>query len=58
MSYVIVNKETQQAVCEIYNSKLIQHLNIAKYEAIEIYKYLTDLNQKIKESNTNETELG
>lgn len=51
MSYVIVNKETQQVVCEIYNSKLIQHLNTIRYEAIPILKYLTDLNQKIKEIN-------
>jgi predicted aldo/keto reductase-like oxidoreductase len=48
MSYVIINKETQKAVCEIFDPKILKHLNTEKYEAIQIMKYLCDLNEKIK----------
>ena len=49
MSYVIVNKETGDAVCEINNESLIAKLN-EKYEAVpakEYLEYLYALNRKL-----------
>jgi hypothetical protein len=47
-SWVIVNKETGEAVMETFDLKVASKVNTKKYDVIPIYKYLTDLNESIK----------
>lgn len=47
MGWVIVNKKTRQAVCELFNSENVARLNTDKYEAVEAGRYLEDLNKKL-----------
>ncbi len=48
MSWVIVEKATGKAVLETFNAKVLAAINVAKYEAVPIGKYLGELNQRIK----------
>ena len=51
-SWMIVNKQTGEAVLETYNKDILSKLNTEKYEAIPALKYLVALNKKIKENPT------
>jgi hypothetical protein len=46
MSWVIVNKQTGEAVLETFNKGVISRLNTDKYKAVPIAKYLGSLNIK------------
>jgi hypothetical protein len=48
-SWIIREKETGRVICETFNERAVAALNIVKYEAIPILKYLQDLNQSIRE---------
>ena len=48
-SWVIVEKSTGKAVLETFNPKVLSALNTEKYEAVEIGKYLGNLNRSIRE---------
>jgi acyl-ACP thioesterase len=45
-SWVIVNKETDQPVCETYSDKLVQALNTNKYKAVPILEWLQSINKQ------------
>ena len=45
MSWVIINKETKEAIFETFNKKTADKVNAEKYEAITILKYLQSLNK-------------
>ena len=49
-SWVICEIATKKAIFETYDEKsaAMRLLNTAKYEAVPIHKYLTDLNKAIK----------
>lgn len=47
-SWVIVNKETGEAMFETYNQNLLHIINTEKYEIMPILKYLGALNRKIQ----------
>lgn len=47
-SWIIVDKRNNKAILEIFNGKIIEHLNIDKYEALPAYDYLCSLNRRIK----------
>lgn len=44
-SWVIVNKQTNQAFLETFNEALLSHVNTNKYKAMPIYDYLAQLNR-------------
>jgi hypothetical protein len=46
-SWVIVNKQTNQAVLETFNKALLPHVNTNKYKAMPIYDYLVQLNSQL-----------
>lgn len=58
-SWVIVNKETNEAMFETYDKNKVNALNTSKYKAVPILEYLQGINKKIKESSrvTNEIVL-
>lgn len=43
-SWVIRNTETKAVIAETFNPKVVAALNTAKYEAVPIRAYLSDLN--------------
>jgi hypothetical protein len=45
-SWVIINKETNEAVLETFNEQAVQALNTVKYKAVPILEYLQSLNKK------------
>lgn len=46
-SYVITDKSTGLGVYEFYDTRLIPHINIKKYDVLPIYDYLARLNKAI-----------
>lgn len=44
-SWVLRNKLTKEVICETFDPRKVAALNTDKYEAIEIQKYLGDLNK-------------
>lgn len=44
-SWVIRNKATGEIVAETFSKKMIESLNVAKYEAVPILQYLAALNK-------------
>lgn len=47
-SWVVLNKETNEAVCELYSLELVEKLNFEKYKPVAAHQYLIDLNRKMK----------
>jgi len=47
-SWVIREKETGRVICETFSERAVAALNIVKYEAVPILKYLQDLNRSIR----------
>jgi acyl-ACP thioesterase len=45
-SWVIVNTETNEPVCETYSDKLVQALNTNKYKAVPILEWLQSINKQ------------
>jgi hypothetical protein len=45
-SWVIREKATGRVIGETFNSKVLQVLNTARYEAVPILEYLQSLNRK------------
>lgn len=45
-SWVIRNKATGEVVLETFSQKVVQALNVAKYEAVPILQHLVALNKK------------
>lgn len=43
-SWVIVEKRTGKAVCEVFGAKLIKNLNTDLYKAVPILEWLLSLN--------------
>ena len=43
-SWVIVNKETGEGVCEIFSRAIVEKINFDKYEAKTALVYLSSLN--------------
>jgi len=54
-SWVIVNKQTGEAVLETFNQKVTQAINTHKYQVLTAYEYLCKLNTQIKEVNREQT---
>jgi hypothetical protein len=50
MSWVIVNKSTGAAICEVWNKSTVDKVNTSKYTAIPALQYLQSLNTKIKKA--------
>lgn len=48
MSWVIVRIDTGQAVCELYNKRLVDRINKDKYKAVPVGEWLASLNRKTK----------
>lgn len=44
-SWVIINRETNEAVLETYNFEILQFVNLKKYYVLPIMTYLGDLNK-------------
>lgn len=47
-SWIILNKETDEAVCELYSRELVEKLNFEKYKPVPAHQYLIELNRKTK----------
>lgn len=43
-SWIIRDKRTNTVICETFNPKVVEHLNVEKYEAIPIIEYLGSIN--------------
>lgn len=52
-SWVIRNRETLEVVAEVCSKKIVDAINVSKYEAIPIYDYLVSINRSIKNEQTN-----
>jgi hypothetical protein len=48
MSWVIIRRDSGEAVCELYDKDVIAKLNTEKYQAVEALEYLCALHEKIK----------
>lgn len=48
MSYIIVEKATQKAVCELFEESTVKAINKEKYEAIPTLAYLQNFNKQLK----------
>lgn len=46
-SWVIIRRDTREAMTEIWDEKIIKHLK-PEFEAIPTHEYLIELNRKIK----------
>lgn len=46
MSWVIVNKETNEAVFETFSEKICQCINTEKFKIVPILEWLQGLNRK------------
>lgn len=51
MSWIIINKQTGQAITEIFSYSLVKRLNTEKYQAKEAGEYLGELNQQLRAQN-------
>lgn len=47
-SWVIIRKSDGKVIAETFNSATVERLNKDKFEAVDIKKYLSRLNSKIK----------
>ena len=50
-SYIIVERETGNAVAEFYSPAIVKLVNRDKYDTIPVMEYLNRLNARIKEQN-------
>ena len=50
-SWVIVDKETRVAVCELFDKRKLKYLNTIHYEAVPAMEYLQEVNAEIKRAN-------
>jgi len=50
-SWVIRDKVTKQAVCELFNPELVLKINTLKYEAVPILEYLQEINRLQRDGN-------
>jgi hypothetical protein len=50
-SWIVVNIATGEAVVELFNAKLLQHINRDKYRVMCAHQYLTELHRKVKAAN-------
>lgn len=48
-SWIIVNKQTNKAVIEMYDFELVKKINTLKYKAVPILEYLQNFNEKVKQ---------
>lgn len=48
MSYIIVEKSTGKAVCELFSQSTAKAINKDKYEAIPALEYLQNFNKQLK----------
>ena len=49
MSWVIVNKATNETICELWNIETVYYINTEKYKAIPVREYLENLNKQVKQ---------
>lgn len=47
-SYIVLDKETDQVVTELFNKHLASKVNIEKYYVMTAYDYLCRLNKQMK----------
>lgn len=47
-SWMIIEKATGNVICETFNQNHVRQINTEKYEAIDAYDYLLNLNKKLK----------
>lgn len=47
-SWIIVRKSDSKAICETWDRVFVAGLNTDRYEAIDAYTYLVELNRKVK----------
>ena len=47
-SWVIIKKDTGQAVLETYQSSILNKINADKYKAVPILEYLCSLNKQVQ----------
>lgn len=45
-SWVIREKATRRVVCEVFSRRLVDALNVEKYEAVPILTYLGEFNAR------------
>ena len=48
MSYIIVEKSTQKAICELFEESTVKAINAEKYQAIPALEYLQNFNKQLK----------
>lgn len=51
MSWIIINKQTGTAICELFNPVNVARINVDKYKAVPVLEYLYKLNNDIKSVN-------
>ena len=47
-SWIVVNRQTGEAVLETFSEKVTQAINTKKYQVLTAYEYLCKLNANIK----------
>ena len=48
MSWIVVNRETGEAVVEVWNAETVQHVNLKKYFVVTALLWLQSLNFRIE----------
>lgn len=51
MSWIIINKQTGTAICELFHPANVARINADKYQAVPVLEYLYKLNNDIKSTN-------
>lgn len=51
MSWIIINKATGTAICELFHPANVARINADKYRAVPVLEYLYKLNNDIKSAN-------
>lgn len=47
-TYIITDKHTNKAICEIFNKNLADKINLDKYNVQTAYDYLCAFNSKVR----------
>ena len=45
-SWVLIDRRTGSAICELFNQEMVMLINIERYEIRTIREYLADLNRR------------
>lgn len=49
MSWIIIEKSTGRAICELFDKRSVDKLNTDKYISVDSYEYLCQINKDLNQ---------